>query len=232
MLEEPLLAPDPTTVSTERTIGTDDAMTRDDEGQVVHAVRAADGATAIGATQLVGHLGIRLCLTRWDGQQVMPHTLLPTRTSEDQRHIEGQLVACEISTKLSRKGVERLGGAWDYRIVQVLSEREQFAFKPASIDEIEHMQAVIVRERQHGSERRVEPAGEETVSVLGLAGWNPEHLRECGTERTGRFKPTVELDVEEIAPVAYITERETHSTSTMIRMKCHSRIGFELPTRG
>ena len=55
VLEQPFLAPQTTTISTQRAVSANDAMTRNDDTNHVRPIRAANGASRVFVPEAFGH---------------------------------------------------------------------------------------------------------------------------------------------------------------------------------
>ena len=66
---------------------------------------------------------------------------------------------------------------------------------PPTVDELQQRQSVVVGERQHGSQRCLEPLRVEAVSRRGAAGRNADQPRECVAKAASGFEALVELKI-------------------------------------
>ncbi len=106
------------------------------------------------------------------------------------------------------------------------------AFQSAPIDELEHVQAGVVGEREHGPERRLEPFGVQAVDVVREARRGAEDLGKGFTEAAGRFESLVELQVDHAFSFADSGQCHAHPPRTVIGVEAHSAIALELAARG
>lgn len=158
-----------------------------------------------------------------------PYPLLPPRTGEDDRHLKSESVAGEVAAELITEGIEMGVVAGHHGIVQMPVEPTHLAFKPATVEKIEGVQSVAVRERHHRAERGFKMAGQKTVAVLCLARREAKRVAERLAECAGRFKASVKLSIRQASTGANVLQREAHSPSPMVGQEGHPGVFFELP---
>ena len=109
--EEPLLAVHSAAVAGEGTVGADDAMAGNDDGDGVAAVCAADGAAGGGIADAAGLLGIAAGLAEGDGLEVFPGAGFEIGSLEEEGDGKFAAMPGEIFGKLAAGLIEdRMGG--------------------------------------------------------------------------------------------------------------------------
>src|SRR5687768_17087421 len=74
VIEQPPLPPQPATVSSEFAVAADDAVTRDDDGHAIVAIRAGDCAHGGVAAHAAGLLPVAAGGAVWNREQLAPDT--------------------------------------------------------------------------------------------------------------------------------------------------------------
>src|SRR5438094_470284 len=90
VIEQPFLAPQSTAVAAQRSIRSNDAMTRNNDADHVLAVGATDCASHLDIAELFCHPGIGTRLANRNGTQKFPRSKLKRRSNRRQRQIEGE----------------------------------------------------------------------------------------------------------------------------------------------
>ena len=106
MIEQPLLPPPAAAVAAERTVGPDDAVAGNDDGDLVLAVDAADGADGAGRSDAARHVGVRPRLAVWDLAERLPRGELERRAALLQRQVEVAPRAGEVLAQLLRRAAQ------------------------------------------------------------------------------------------------------------------------------
>src|SRR5439155_8923466 len=102
--QEPLLAPEPTRVAGQTSIGTDDAMARDHDRDWIRAVRRTHRAGRAGSADGAGELAVRRGPARRNLAQRVPHSTLEGRPLEVDRDPGERLdVAGEVPLEASHQ---------------------------------------------------------------------------------------------------------------------------------
>src|SRR2546422_1515046 len=167
MVEQPALSLQATAVARESSIGADDPMTRDDDGNRVGAVGQPHRTSAVPETQPACNRAVRRRLAGRDFEETCPYTTFELRPMHGERQCRrvgastGEVVvepgACAIED-----------GVW--RVVDpVRREPPQKArVEPAlamGMRKLERGERAIRRQRDHRSDRRLEYASTEDVHV-------------------------------------------------------------------
>src|SRR6266540_3442346 len=103
VIKEPLLAPAAAAVAAERPVGADDAVTGDEDGDLVLAVDAPNRADGAGRTHAARHVGVGPRLAIRDLAECLPGRQLERGAALLQRQIEVAPRAGEILAQLLRR---------------------------------------------------------------------------------------------------------------------------------
>src|SRR6266566_8977642 len=106
VIEQPFLTPQSATVTAQRAIRADDAMTGDDDANHVGAVGTTNRATRVLITELFRHPRIGTRFAHWDGPQDFPCSQLKVRPDRRQWNVELQVLAGKIISQLRTDRVQ------------------------------------------------------------------------------------------------------------------------------
>src|ERR671910_3467682 len=96
VLEQTLFQVQSAVEPAERAVCGDDTVAGHDDGPDVAGVGAADGPRRAGTPEGVGNLAVGSGLAERDARQLRPHGLLPLRTGQCQRHMEGLALSVRV----------------------------------------------------------------------------------------------------------------------------------------
>src|SRR5579859_965587 len=107
MREQPFFALQAAAEARQRAVGTDDAMTGNDDGNGIASIREADGARAVGIANALGELTIAPGFAEGYFCELAPHPLLKFAALHFQGQIEFAPSARKIFFQLAHGGRER-----------------------------------------------------------------------------------------------------------------------------
>ena len=100
MVKEPFFPPETTGIAHQVAFGADDAMARDDDGDIVLAIGGGSGANRLGIAETTGHFEIADGLTKGDGGELIPDTLLERGAFLVDGEIKDAALSLEILNQL------------------------------------------------------------------------------------------------------------------------------------
>src|SRR5688500_10772846 len=163
VIEQPLLAPAAAGVARELAVGADDAMARDDNGELVPAVGRSDGAHRCGGTDGLRDVTVRSRFAKGDRGEHPPDAMIERGPALQERKVERVARAGEILGELRRGRGEHRIAPRDDRRSKPLSHCRQLAFERPAVDEFEQRERLIRRHGEHGTEGRFDPLRKQRV---------------------------------------------------------------------
>src|SRR5437016_374721 len=232
VIEQPLLAPQTTAVPTERAIGANHALARDDDANHVRSIRATNCATRIFIAQALCHPRIRTRFANRDRLQNFPRAQLEGGSHRSERNFKLQLLARKVTAQLGTDYFKIPMFPGHDICAQLFSQNRQLAFCCAPVDEFEQPQALVVGDRAHRSEWRIDSLRKEWCVRLGVCWRFAKDLRERVAKTALRFKATPVSRLIHAIALSNLAQSKTHSARAMIRLKCHSIMTLKLASRG
>src|SRR6516164_341567 len=156
MIEQPFLAPQTAAVPAQRAIGANHAMARDDDGNHVRAICATNCATRIFIAQALSYPRIGTRFTYWNRLQDFPRAQLKGRSDRSERNFKLEPLAREIILQLGTNTLKVSMFAGHDICAQSFPQNRQLAFGRAPVDEFKQAQTLVVRDRDHWPERRID----------------------------------------------------------------------------
>lgn len=96
MVEEPFFAPEAAGIAYEVAFGADDAVTGDDDGDIVLTVCGGGGADGLGIAEAAGQFEIADGLPKGDGGELVPYPLLKGRAVLGDGEVEDAALPLKI----------------------------------------------------------------------------------------------------------------------------------------
>src|SRR5262249_39926768 len=101
----------------------------------------------------------------------------------------------------------------------------------APVDEFEQAQALVVRDRDHWPERRIDSLCKQRCMRLGVCWRFAKDLGECVAKTALRFKAAPVSSLIHAIALSPVAQSKTHPACAMIRLECHSIMTLELSPR-
>src|SRR5690242_10665338 len=114
---------------------------------------------------------------------------------------------------------------------QSFPQNRQLAFGGASIDEFKQAQALVVSDRNHWPEWRIDPLSEQWWMRFGTCWRFAKKFRKRVTEAALRFKATPVSRLIHAVALPHLAQSKTHPACAMIRLECHPIMALELSPR-
>src|SRR5438876_1521002 len=231
MFEQPRLPPQSAAITRQRAVRTDNAVTWNDDGKLVVTVGASYRTHGRLSPDHRRDVRIGTRFTGWNPAQRLPYSALECGTGQLERRVEAERLARKIGVQLTPDGVEMAMLAGNDVLREVATQGLQLALEAPAIDKLEQMQAGIVCQRQHRTERRFKPLRVQAIHGARLAGRRAEYFHEGIAKAAGRFEALIELQVEHVFSLSDSSERKSHSPGTVIGMKAHAAVTLKRPSR-
>ncbi len=172
--EEPAFAFDAATVSGEGSVGADDAVAGNDDGDGVCSVSGADGADGSGAADFFGEFAVRGCGAAGNCAQGAPDLLLEGGAGGlDGKGVDGLEVSVEVAGERLGEAMGVMGGFEDESGCAVLVAQMVADAVVVIGEESEAEVAVVVSDDAHGANRCGELVDDEEQGV-GHGGFSHE----------------------------------------------------------
>ena len=224
-LEQPELAPQAAAVAAQAAAGRDHAVTRDDDGDAVGAVGAADGAGRAGHAELARELGVGARLPVGDTQQRLPHSLLERAAGVGQRQVERLPAPGEVLVQLGAQAVEQRTAARRERAGEAPAHGVELGLEHAPVRVLEQDDRLVRGAGDQGADRRLQP-GEPDEGAVGrrrrCAGRRPRQLAERRPEAGVRLPAVLEHDLVDGVARAQRDERVAQAAGTAVGLERHA----------
>jgi hypothetical protein len=139
-----------------------------------------------------GDLGVAARPAGRDRAQLVPDRALERRPERRERCREAQRAAAEIGAELGLELRDRRGPARHDAGPGARPQPLDLVLQPAPVDIFEQIEGLVVRDRRHRAERRVEPRGEQRARRP-AGGWRAHDAGEGVAEAAAGLVAGLEL---------------------------------------
>ena len=115
--------------------------------------------------------------------------------------------------------------------LQSFPQNGQLTFCRTAVDELQQAQALVVGNRNHSAERRINSLSKQRYARFRVAWRFAKNFSECFAKAALRLKSASVSRFIDAAVLSHVSQGQAHPARAMIRLKRHSIVTLELSPR-